>query len=40
LHANNLKDLLPVAYQAKSADISSVTFGNQLLKDHEIASVI
>lgn len=40
LHANNLKDLLPVVYQAKGADLSSVTFGNQLLKDHEIASVV
>lgn len=31
LHANNLQDLLPHIYQAKSADTSTVVFGNQLL---------
>ena len=40
LHSNNLQDLLPVVDQAKGADTSAITFGNQLLSAQEIASVV
>lgn len=40
LHANNLQDLIPKITQAKSADTSTVVFGNQLLTNEQIASVV
>lgn len=40
LHANNLQDLLPKIYQAKSADTSTVVFGNQLLSNAQIGSIV
>lgn len=40
LHANNLQDLLPKVYQAKSADTSTVVFGNQLLTNAQVGSVV
>ena len=40
LHANNLQDLLPKIYQAKSADTSTVVFGNQLLTNAQVGSVV
>lgn len=40
LHANNLQDLIPKITQAKSADTSTVVFGNQLLTNEQIAGVV
>ena len=40
LHANNLQDLIPKISQAKSADTSTVVFGNQLLTNEQIAGVV
>lgn len=40
LHANNLQDLIPKITQAKSADTSTVVFGNQLLTNEQIAGIV
>ena len=40
LHANNLQDLIPKIAQAKSADTSTVVFGNQLLTNEQVAGVV
>lgn len=40
LHANNLQDLLPHVYQAKSADTSIVVFGNQLLNPTDTQGIV
>lgn len=40
LHANNLQDLLPKIYQAKSADTSTVVFGNQLVSSTDTQGLV